>query len=407
MDRGTIAIASVGLLAIAVVLLTGHLARQKGRSANVWLLLGLFGGPISLLVLWSLPKAVSRGSPAHEPEASSSIPDFNLGPSMPHMASSTPVNDFMHGLSRIVVYKSPPSIFEAMTGEQGPINYLWAAAQFIPAKRRLVQIFTLESGMGQGTFFCAFDASGAHRNLGSGRGLEEQSAFESAVRGSVVVPAAASSTEQSSDEASASTRKSDASRKVVASFAVVALSMIVGVIVLAVRHEPHRAVTQESKPDALPSSPTVVPSVESSTTSGIKALGIATYVNSRFGFAFQYPASLLHGRGESENGDGQEFFSEDRSFHLIAWAERSVSSPNLNALLEDTSRDLVVTYQHRSKDWLVVSGTRGEESVYKRIHATPTHVAHVEMAWPSSQTDRWRSLIEQVSRSHKVRSGAQ
>jgi len=95
------------------------------------------------------------------------------------------------------------------------------------------------------------------------------------------------------------------------------------------------------------------------------------YHNGRFGFTVSYPP-FLNAQGESANGDGQEFVSEDGSARLAVWGSSLTLSPDGKLDLAEEFRSAVadprlsVTYKLLRKEFFVVSGYVGENILYRR-----------------------------------------
>ena len=97
-----------------------------------------------------------------------------------------------------------------------------------------------------------------------------------------------------------------------------------------------------------------------------------TYFNSRFDYSISYPAQLLKPQGESTNGDGQRFLSQDGRCELLVYGSNNVLNDSLRQVYdEEISRNSkhphrVVSYRVLKADWFVVSGTDGERVFYRK-----------------------------------------
>ena len=93
------------------------------------------------------------------------------------------------------------------------------------------------------------------------------------------------------------------------------------------------------------------------------------YVNARYGTTAEYPADRFHPGRPPDNGDGQSFTADDGAA-LAIFAHLNVDSDkpaDYEAVLRSGSSDYSdVTYRATGKDWLVLSGHRGDLIFYER-----------------------------------------
>jgi hypothetical protein len=106
---------------------------------------------------------------------------FNVTPSMPDLKGTKPASCIQIGDLYLVFFAGPQSRAKRDLGIDIPIAYMLAAALYDRGTRRLLRVFTLESGLTATLFFCAFERTGGHTNLGDGSKLATLSAFEAAV----------------------------------------------------------------------------------------------------------------------------------------------------------------------------------------------------------------------------------
>jgi hypothetical protein len=84
---------------------------------------------------------------------------------------------------------------------------------------------------------------------------------------------------------------------------------------------------------------------------------LQVYCNDRFGFCVQYPKTFT-GQGEAENGDGQIFFTHDKTAEIRAYGMLMLE--DVNETIEEeyasAARSLQVSYKVVKSDWFIVSG---------------------------------------------------
>lgn len=96
-----------------------------------------------------------------------------------------------------------------------------------------------------------------------------------------------------------------------------------------------------------------------------------TYENARFGFKVGYPADLFTPGHPPANNDGRRFNAHDGSAYFIASAgfnmEDWTSAGQYRAHLLKSDGYEQLTYKSSGKDWLIVSGTRGQNIYYEKF----------------------------------------
>ena len=133
----------------------------------------------------------------------------------------------------------------------------------------------------------------------------------------------------------------------------------------------------------------------------------ATYRNPRFGTTIEYPARFRPGR-PPDNNDGLSFVAADGAT-LSVWGSLNVMEHDI-AGLEKFLRESLdagerITYRAAGRNWLVLSGTRGERVFYKR-HALSHRneiVNAFEISYPGSLATSYDPIVARISKS--LRSG--
>lgn len=95
-----------------------------------------------------------------------------------------------------------------------------------------------------------------------------------------------------------------------------------------------------------------------------------SYENSRFGFKVGYPADIFTPGQPPANNDGRRFNSRDVAAHFTASAgfnmeDWTSASQYLAHLLKSDGYEQV-THKSSGKDWLVLSGVRGQDIYYEK-----------------------------------------
>ena len=93
------------------------------------------------------------------------------------------------------------------------------------------------------------------------------------------------------------------------------------------------------------------------TLSGFQPKPLQEYCNDRFSFCVQHPSAFI-GDGESGNGDGQLFLSEDKQAEIRAYGELALEevNENLSDVYTSATRHLQVSYKVVKPEWFVISG---------------------------------------------------
>jgi len=95
------------------------------------------------------------------------------------------------------------------------------------------------------------------------------------------------------------------------------------------------------------------------------------YYNGRFDYSIGIPPGF-HGRGESDNGDGQSFLAEDLTARLTVWGGHIINDGDFQQevlwhIKMDMESGWNISYQAIRPQWVSYSGTKGYRILYKRI----------------------------------------
>jgi hypothetical protein len=138
-------------------------------------------------------------------------------------------------------------------------------------------------------------------------------------------------------------------------------------------------------------------------------VGYARYTNARFGFAVDYP-TFIKLEPPPENGDGQTFSYFDK-ISIKTWAIHNVGNDTVDSLAKNAAKDQVdpkddpkkaITYQAKSKDGFVVSGTRGSKIFYLKEKLVDGVVYAVLLEYDTSVKLEMGPIVTHVAESFTV-----
>lgn len=135
-----------------------------------------------------------------------------------------------------------------------------------------------------------------------------------------------------------------------------------------------------------------------------------TYCNSRFGFCIDYPSNKLNPQGESANGDGQIFTSEDEETTLWVYRDfrdnASIEEEfNIESAFESDIQtnkpNRSVTYKKLGSDYYVVSGYIDGKIFYQKTMMTNKGLATSLIEYPESDREYYDKVSETIFSSFK------
>ena len=136
------------------------------------------------------------------------------------------------------------------------------------------------------------------------------------------------------------------------------------------------------------------------------AAGWQTYVNDRFGATADVPPDWRAGT-PPENGDGLEFSAPDGQASLIVSGSLNIwdTLDEAFASYATPSEGETITYQHRDKQSIVISGTKGDRIFYRRsILSCRDQVWNsIAIEYPAAQKKAFDAIVTRVAAS--LRSG--
>jgi hypothetical protein len=133
-----------------------------------------------------------------------------------------------------------------------------------------------------------------------------------------------------------------------------------------------------------------------------------TYSNSRFNYSIEYPSRLLIPRGESPQGDGQLFASEDLQAQMIIYDTLNVLEQSIKDLYKQEARDVVtpkitkrVTYKRQKDNWFVISGYIGPKIFYQKTILSNDMFKTFYIEYPENQRHRYDPILIRLGNSFK------
>jgi hypothetical protein len=127
------------------------------------------------------------------------------------------------------------------------------------------------------------------------------------------------------------------------------------------------------------------------------------YVNVLHAYRICYPATLLVAQGEADNGDGQAFAARG-SGELRVVGGYSGEGRTLTRATETAASFAAgprgrITYRAFGETWGVASGEDGAGGIfYLKLFKRGDHVVRAKLHYPKAQADRYRPVVEQISR---------
>ncbi|WP_244620578.1 hypothetical protein [Methylosinus sporium] len=139
--------------------------------------------------------------------------------------------------------------------------------------------------------------------------------------------------------------------------------------------------------------------------SSLHAEGWRLYRNARFGTTAVVPKDWTIGAAP-ENDDGRVFTSPDRRSEITVYGGyRSFQKEQEIADRLAPGEGETVTYRKQAKDWLAVSGTKGDRIFYRKsiLSCRGAIWNTVSIEYPASDKKKFDALVTRVS--HSLRPG--
>ena len=135
--------------------------------------------------------------------------------------------------------------------------------------------------------------------------------------------------------------------------------------------------------------------------------GWETYMNSRFGMSFDYPAEIFVPEAQPTNGDGRTFRADDASLQIYAFQNIENETPaSLERRLVGAEGYENVTYSPSGSGWLVLSGFRGDTIFYEKYLFRGGIIAAFGTEFPTVRKPFYAPIVERIEDSFRAeRSG--
>ncbi len=134
------------------------------------------------------------------------------------------------------------------------------------------------------------------------------------------------------------------------------------------------------------------------------------YVNARFGTRAEYPADRFKPGPPPANGDGQSFTASDGATLAIfgSYNVDNSSPAGYETFLRGTGPDYQdISYRATGKNWLVLSGTRGETIYYDKyvfVRGKGGGTVHgLVVTYPSAAKDTYDPIVARMAKSLRGR----
>lgn len=125
--------------------------------------------------------------------------------------------------------------------------------------------------------------------------------------------------------------------------------------------------------------------------------GWQTYINTRFGVRFDYPAHVFAVEPPPANGGGRSFVATDASLLIYASHNTLEETPaSMKSGLSGSEGYEQVTYSPSGADWLVLSGFRGETIFYEKYIFAGGVISALVMEYPTARKPAYAPMVERI-----------
>jgi hypothetical protein len=138
--------------------------------------------------------------------------------------------------------------------------------------------------------------------------------------------------------------------------------------------------------------------------------GMATYVNSRFGYSVSYPADLLIPEPEADNGDGRKFHDRHATAVMSVWGAYNADQQSPQDIARNYEGDCgagKVGYEVAKPQLVAFSCiTPAGRVIYQKTLIRHDVLTTVRFDYPAEEQAVWDPAVRQVSGSLSAGSGA-
>jgi hypothetical protein len=136
-----------------------------------------------------------------------------------------------------------------------------------------------------------------------------------------------------------------------------------------------------------------------------------TIHNKRFGFSIAYPAEILFPIDTPSGAEGRVLQSKDGKAKLLVATFENSEATSLQAyrdyLLGSTYAEAKIDYKPLKARWFVLSGTRGESTIYERVTFScgGKLINSWAMVYPTVQSKLYDRVVEAISKTYSAGAG--
>ena len=123
------------------------------------------------------------------------------------------------------------------------------------------------------------------------------------------------------------------------------------------------------------------------------------YCNARYDYCIDYPKDILIPQGESENGDGQVFQSDDGKRKLTVWGELNVLDETLEIKMEDNLETVEDARHELNEDYFIIKGIRNGSNYYQKTKLIEDGFATFLLEYPDDKKGSCEKVVLKISAS--------
>jgi hypothetical protein len=136
--------------------------------------------------------------------------------------------------------------------------------------------------------------------------------------------------------------------------------------------------------------------------------GWQRYSNDLYGTQFEFPAKVFSVAPAPSSGDGRQFTSDDATLEIYATpnTQRETASSLRRRLLQEESGYDDVTYAPAGRNWLVLSGFRGDTIFYEKYLLKGGIIHAFGIEFPASAKPFYAPIVERIEDSFRARAAS-
>ncbi len=125
------------------------------------------------------------------------------------------------------------------------------------------------------------------------------------------------------------------------------------------------------------------------------------YCNARYAYCISYPSQILIPQGESDNGDGQFFLSDDQKQKLSVWGEMNIFDESLKEKMETVKSEIENIKSEINETYFVIKGTKGDKEYYRLTMIIPDGFVSFVLEYTENKEILFAPIIEEMKKSFK------